>query len=702
MGVINKIREKTGIAVGIIALGLGFFVVGGDLLGPNSTLLGNNTNEVGEIAGTTITMEEFQTKVDELSLNYSASSGRNPSAEELYGIRQQAWDLLINKYAYEEEFGRLGINVSAEEVVDMVQGNNVSPEIQQAFTNPETGVFDKEQVVSYLQNLANMPPQQQAVWYNFENTLGPARLMLKFDNLFIKTNYVTQEEAKREYEQSTKIAEVKYLYVPYYTISDSSVTVTDSELEAYLSKNSAQYERELSRTIRYVAFPVEPSSQDTAAVLAELNEIKVLLSQSRNDSLFARANSDGATPFRTYSPDQLPAILNDTIKGMKQGDIIGPLLANDKYTMYKLAGVTEGTTAFARANHILFKGDDETAASKNAAKQQARNILNEIRRGASFGEMARIHGTDGTATRGGDLGWFPEGRMVEAFEDAVFKATKTGLLNDVVETDFGFHIIDVTAIKTNTAYKIATIEKEIAPSDETRNEAYREADMFALSSEDAELFEANAKEKNYVVEEAKGITSNSRRIGTLSDARAVVIWLFNQAEQDKVSEVYELDTEYVVAVMTGEQPKGVALLAEVKTDVTAKVKNEKKAAIIADQIKAKTGTIEEIKEAITGDATVYTMSDLKLSANALTGVGNAPEAVGKAFGMPAGQRSEPIKTDNGVVLLETVSVTEAPEQINFDTYKNQLSQRRQSRISFSLSQAMKDFAEIEDERYKFF
>ena len=702
MGFINKIREKTGLAVGIIAIGLGFFVVGGDLMGPNSMLLGGNQNEIGEINGTTIKLEEFQSKVDELSFNYSMSTGTNPGVDDMYSIRQQAWDLMVNKYAYEELFDELGITVSDDEVVDMVQGNNISPDIIQAFTNPETGQFDRDQVISYLQSLSTMPAQQQASWYNFESTLGPARLMLKFDNLFLQTNYVTQEEARREYIAATKVAEVKYLYVPYYTVSDSSVAVTDSELQKYIDSKTDQYQRELSRSLEYVTFPIIASAADTADVIAEISEIKDFLAQSNNDSLFARANSDAATPFRTYTPDLLPASLNDVISEMEEGDIVGPLLANDRYTIYKLSKVGEGSTGYARASHILFKSEDDTDASRNAARQEARGILNEIKRGASFAEMARIHGTDGTATRGGDLGWFGEGRMVEPFEKAVFAASGTGLLNDVVETDFGFHIIDVTAVKTNTTYSVATVEKEIIASDETRNLAYRDADMFALSSEDIEQFRSNAAERGLSVEEAKGITPNARRFGALGDARAIIIWLFNQGAVGKVSEVYELDSEYVVAVMTGEQPKGVAQLSEVRTDVTKKVKDDKKAAIIADQLKAKTGTLDEIAEQMGADATVYSMSDLKLSANALTGVGNAPEAVGKAFALNAGERSDAIKADNGVVVLETISVVEAPEQTDFQTYRDQLSQRRQARISFSLSQAIRDFAEIEDERYKFF
>ena len=139
MALISKIREKTGLAVGIIAFGLILFLVGGDILGPNSVILGKSTTEVGEIAGQEIPREEYIQEIEELKYNYSLNFGRNPTETEMYSIRQQALDYLIVKKGFQPEFDELGIIVTDDELVDMVQGKNIHPDLIQAFTNPETG-----------------------------------------------------------------------------------------------------------------------------------------------------------------------------------------------------------------------------------------------------------------------------------------------------------------------------------------------------------------------------------------------------------------------------------------------------------------------------------------------------------------------------------------------------------------------------------
>ena len=158
MALISKIREKTGLAVGIIAFGLILFLVGGDILGPNSVILGKNKAEVGEIAGQKISHQEYIQQIEELKYNYSLNFGRNPSENEMIAIRQQAWDYLIVKKAFQKEYDELGLSVTEEELVDMVQGKNIHPDLVQAFTNPETGQFDREQIVIYLQQINQMPP----------------------------------------------------------------------------------------------------------------------------------------------------------------------------------------------------------------------------------------------------------------------------------------------------------------------------------------------------------------------------------------------------------------------------------------------------------------------------------------------------------------------------------------------------------------
>jgi peptidyl-prolyl cis-trans isomerase D len=292
--------------------------------------------------------------------------------------------------------------------------------------------------------------------------------------------------------------------------------------------------------------------------------------------------------------------------------------------------------------------------------------------------------------------------MVAPFQDAVFAAKSKGLLRDVVETDFGYHIIDVTEVKTNIQYKVAKIELEIYVSDQTRNKYYREAELFAVKSKNLEQFEANSAEKGLQVKTADKIGKNDRRIGSLNEARGIVSWLYNTASKGDVSEIYEIDDAYVIAVMTGKQEEGLASLKSVRNEIERKVRDQKKAKLIIEKLGNTEGDLDQLAESYGEDAKVYTQNGLKLSSNSLNSVGLAPEAVGLAFSMENGEKTKPFAVDNGVLVLEMINKIVPAEIADYVPYQAQLEQKRQPRISFNIDAAVKELADIEDERYKFF
>jgi peptidyl-prolyl cis-trans isomerase D len=701
MALIKKIREKTGLAVGLVAMGLMFFIVGGDILGPNSVILGTNKNEVGEIAGEDIALEEYQQQVEEMKYNYTLNVGRNPTESEMYSIRQQAWDFMIVKIAFQKQFDELGITVTDEELVDMVQGRNVHPEIRMAFSD-STGNFNREQVVAYLQNIARMPQQQQAQWYLFEKNLKPSRLRIKYDNLMLKANYITTAEARQAYQAENTIAEVKYLYVPYYAVNDSLVEVTDADLKNYLEKNRGLYESEESRSMEYVTFSMVPSAEDTAYFRDELNQLRESFRQAENDSAFARTNSDAANSYRKIQPGQLPSPLLSNLSNLSEGDVRGPYLVNGNLTLYKISEIAEDTVQSAKASHILFRADDTDPAAKEEARKEAQRVLNEIKGGADFAEMAQQYSDDPSSARGGDLGWFSEGRMVEPFENAVFSRNSAGLIDRLIETEYGYHIINVTEPKTNQAFYLASVERELTPSDDTRNEAYRKADYFAATTGNLEEFEANAQRDSVEVQTAANVTPNDRSAGSLGDAREVIRWLYNEGSAGKVSQVFELDDQYVVAVMTDKKEKGDVSLEDVREEIAQQVRNEKKAAYIKNKLQEINGTLEEMATTYGQDARVYNTSDLKLSSNTLPSVGVAPKAVGRAFSLEQGARSEPVESPNGIVVIELEAITQAPEASEFASFKDQLDQQYENRASYFIGQLVRDFSDIKDMRYRFY
>ncbi len=700
MSLISKIRERTGLIVGAVAIGLILFLVGGDLLGPSSQLLGGPDKEIGEIAGEEITIDEYQQAVNEMEANFYLQTRRNPSEGEKNGLRQQAWDKLIADVAFTKQFDKLGIKVTEQELVDMVQGNNIAPGILQSFTNPETGEFDRNQLVGYLQNMPQLPQEQQISWRMYEKNLNESRARLKYEGLLLNANFVTTQEAKQLYEGENTIASVKYLYVPTLAIPDSTVQVSDQELTAYMQEHPKEFEQEAGRAIQYVTFPVVPSEQDVAAFEEELDQLKQELSEASNDSIFASINTDGdpAQSFRRYRADELPSYVARQ-GNLSPGAVVGPIQEGEVYRLYKVSDVLEDTVANARARHILFQTDEENKSEK---RKEAQDVLRQLSDGADFAALAQEHSDDGSASRGGDLGWFPEGRMVEPFEEAVFSAKETGLINRLIETEYGYHIIDVTDLPTRQMYEVATIERELYPSDATRDQAYRLADLFDSQVDDLESFTQQAQQDSLEVQTAEDLLPNAENVPGLGEARQVVRWAFKDASVGDVSEVYELEDAYVVAALTGKREKGTAQLKDVREQVLANVRGRKKAEQIAEKLRELSGSLEERKEAYGGNANVYTADELKLSSNTLPNVGFAAQAVGRAFALNEGEVSEPIITENGVVVIELQSITPAPEIADYATYKEQLQQQQGPRTSTNIAQAVREAADIEDERYKFY
>lgn len=695
MAVINTLRNKMGkFIVVAVAVAIMSFVLA-DLLGPNSKLFGGG-NDVGEIAGEAISLKEFQETVQEREASYVLNTNRQPTDRERPTLRQQAWDFLISKYAFNKQYDEVGVQVTDDEIWDMLQGKNINPSLEQAFTDPNTGEYNRDQFMAYLQQLPSADPNARLRWEIFKEELVQGRVRIKYENLLNNTNYITTAEGKREYNAQNDVAEIKYLYVPYYAISDSAVTVSESDLKDYYNSNKERYKVDHTKSIKYVAFDIIPSAADTAFVKEELAQVKEEFKGAQNDSVFASLNSDALASFGKYNPGNLPAQLKANISNLSKGDIRGPYLDAEGFKLYKISDIYEDSIGYARASHILIKGDDAEAKSK------ARDILNQIKQGADFAVMAREHGTDGTASRGGDLGWFESGKMVSEFQDAVFSATKTGVLNDVVKTQFGYHIIKVDDLKTNTAYKIATVMRQILPGDETVNEAYSKADLFATSVDDLESFEAQAKSDSLNIQSANKLGSTDRRVGPLGEARQIIQWLFTDASIGDVSQVYELDDSYVVAVLTEEVEKGYKPLSMVKNEITTELKKKAKGSQIIDKLNGLSGGLDEKASAYGTDANVYTSSSLSLTTSTLPSVGFDPKSVGAAFSLETGETSKPLMGENGVLIIKMENKTVAPEIADYTTYKTQLEEKVKGQAGYAITEAIKKNADIKDERYKFY
>ena len=696
MAIISTLRDKMGkFLVVVVGFSIAAFVLG-DILGPNSSIGNPNQNIVGEINGEEIDLVRFNAIFEQLSYNFSLNNGRSPNNQEIAGIRDQAWEKLINDISYFNQYNELGITVTDKESVDMVQGDNIHPMILEAFTDPNTGVFNIDNVIGYLQNLSNQPANQQQAWFSFESNLKPMRLRTKYDNLISLTTNVNSLQSKSEYFNSSSTRDISYYFVPYYNIPDSLFKVSKSEMNNYLRKNSDDYKQEQSRSLNFVYFPLESSSEDSAFYISEIENItSSLKSEDINDSTFALLNSDGFNPYVKFNIDQLPEELKD-----KEVGFISDIVYEDGGVLvYKLSDIVTDSKFKARAKHILLKFNDQ---NKQDVRNEANRILSLLRNGSDFDETARTYSADGSASVGGDLGWFSEDMMVKPFEDAVFSRTRSGLIPRIIESDFGFHIINVTQPKTKKSFVVTTVFKQVSPSDNTRNNIYRNAEMFKIdASQSRSNFVDLAIESGYSSQSALDLDKNSSNISNITDARNVVLWAYDDSrDTDDISDVLELNNGYIVAHLADIKDEGTKKIDDVENSIRKKILDNKKFEYLSDII-TDYNTLDEIKS-LYSNGEIYNMSTLDFNTNSIQNVGFSPEAIGVAFSLSEGELTKPIKIDDGIIVLNLNSISQADSLNSYSDFGISLLQANKFTSSLKVDKAIKEFSKIEDLRYKFF
>jgi peptidyl-prolyl cis-trans isomerase D len=703
MALINKIRENSSIAVGVIAISLLLFIVGGDIFG--GKYFGNSgTQTIGEINGETIDSKEFASRLDNAKTNMELS-GRTVTEQEMQTIKEQVWQQFIFDKAYTKQFDALGLKVSNEELVDMVQGNNVHANVRQQFTNPQTNQFDKNQVVAFLKGLSTAPLQQQEQWKSFEKALVQQRLGEKYSNLLEKSNYVTSAEARKDYEIQVARADAKYLFVPFYSIVDSTVKVSNDQIESYYSKHKTEFQGYDSRSFDYVAFPVSASKEDSASLYEEIKRSAKELAVAANDSLYAAAKSEVRTPYYMAMSDMSPA-LKSMLPNFQVGGVYGPIKDGNAYSVYKYKGITTDSLFTVRASHILIRPTGAGDSAKAIARVRANGILAQLKAGANFEQTALQNSQDqGSAQLGGDVGYFQNnGKMVKPFEAAAFAFGGVGLIPNVVETDFGFHIMKVTDAKTKTKYKIATVSKVLAPSENTKNAIYQQAENIRSASGSKEaLAEAVKKNGKVAILSAERITPEASAFNTIQNGREIVMWAFNDdTKTGKVSEkVFEVGDQFIVAVVNSGTSKDSPKAADFKDVITTKARNEMKAEQIIKKLGTPAGTLEQVAQKYGAGALVETVTGVNMN-GPLTSPGPDPIALGKLFGIKTGKRSAIFKGENGVFIMEPSKITNAPEIADYSLYKQQSLQRVNQSSSYLVDQAIREAAKIKDNRSKNF
>ncbi len=710
MAILGSIRKRGIFLILVIGLALFAFVVG-DIFNRGG---GPTSQTLATINGEEVSMESFSREVDQVERQYG-----NISSTRAANI---VWDRKVRQAVLSEQFDELGIDLGKDGLFQTLASN---PGFSQDPRFSTGGQFDQEKFTEWIADLKQNDPNTFAIWESQEDgIINSARERLYF-NLIKAGSGATIKEGELEYRMENDKADIKYVQIPYQSILDSTIVVSDSEIEQYINDHEDQFEVEASRDMQYVFFSEEPSDDDFSAakeVLAKLAEDRVEyndvsklsdtlpgLKNAANYAEFINNNSDIKFEDKFKFEEQLSVAEKEELLSLSVNEVKGPYKDGKYFKLSKLIAIEEVPDSVKTAHIIIpFQGslaaDAQTTLTKEAAKSKIDSIFRLVRNNKDkFAEVADSINTDGTKGKGGDIGWMKYSQINDEnfdrdFSDFMYFGNKGDI--DVVETKFGYHIIRVDDQKdVKKGYKFATLAQEVIPSENTSNDIFAEATKFEIASGKGVVFADVAKESNYNVRQARNIKALDENLPGLSNQRSIVKWAFEEDAEIGDVKRFNVPGGYAVVQLTAKQAEGIAGPESVKARVLPILRKQKKAAQIIEKYKGET-TITGLSSA--SGQVARTAIDLSMKTPTLSGVGREPKVVGAAFGLDLGQSSGLIEGDNGVFMVELTKLEKAPDLDNYVTFANTVRNQRQGKVNTAVYNALKEAADIEDNRKDFY
>ena len=705
MSALQFLREKAGVLVaGLIGFSLFLFVVS-DFFGRGrgQRLKQKKYYEIGQIGGEYISYQDYELRLQNLLEIYKLSGKTNIDESTNETLREQTWQQMVREKILDPQYKKLGLGVSTEEVDELVLGNNPHQIVQQLFTDQQTGTFNKSFLVNFLKQ-TEVDETAKKYWLFFENEIVNDRTNTKYNNLVSKGLYVTSKQVEFDKNLNANTVDFSYILKNYASVPDSSIKIYQSDLEAYYAKHKVNYKRTALRDIEYVTFDVIPSDEDNKQTEQWINRTKEEFATAPDPVEFINLSADSRYVGFYLPLSSVPVNLKDFVKREDLTSVFGPYIEDGSYKIAKLIAVGDRPDSVHIRHILLSTGKTRTL---DVAKRQADSLIKLIKSGTPFGTLALANSDDqGSAKVGGDLGWFPEGKMVIPFNNACFTGKKGEI--KTAETTFGIHIIEILGQSKETRkYNIGFIDRKITPGSLTNQKAYSEASQFAGTNDTYEKFTKTIASKSLNKRVANSIAPQQKTLPGLDNPRSLIMALF-QAEKGKIildnsqQAVFQIGDKYVVAYCTKVQEDGIAPQKDVENDIRFSILKDKKAELITAEFNKNNGsgkTLDDI--ARTMGLTVQEATKINFRSYTVPGAGTEPSLIAAASVAKQGIVSGPVKGSNGVYMLAANNVA-STTGVDLKLLQDKLKSTFQMRGTYEAYDALRKSANIIDKRYKFY
>lgn len=698
MAVLQKIRVKFGLAISIIiALALLSFIIDPSTI--SSALQSMSSKyDVGQIAGKSISYNDFQTDVDNFTTINELLTGRSASSEEEHqAIRNAAWQNLIDKYLFVKNAKAAGLKVGEDEMLALTTGEMVSPVIAQSgvFVD-ENGMFSPDMLVSFVQNIeSDETGRLKAYWNYLQGTVYNQQFYTKYGALFANSSIENALTLAKSIDENNATTDVDFVMVPMGYLPDTTITVSADEIKSFYKKHKDFFKQAESRDAEYVVFEVIPSTDDVTATNNSISDAYDEFCSTDNMKSFLLKNSDRSLSSYWYKSGELSTINADIDAFVFDNTEGTSPVFNSGMTFYTARIMdTKSIPDSVYVKHILLQGAD--------ADHLADSLLNVVsQKGANFANLAALYSDDqGSADKGelGNIGWMTQSYMIPGFEDVVTAPVGKPF---ILKTQYGTHVVLVSeATKPIVKKQVAIFEKTALASNDTFNQYYSKANKFAsLAKGGLENYRAAVDSMGVYSHPVTRLAEGSSTYGAIDNAREVTRWIFD-AKKGKVSDIITVNQNYFfIAALNDIHEEGIATVQEASSAIQQQLYSEKlsekSAADVAEKIQG-LNTLEEIAEAL--NTSVSSQSGVTFAS--MSGTSLDPKFIGALSVAPEGQIVGPIAGAIGTYVFK-VTGRDTGSFYTEEDAKNLLAQKNQYNTQMIMN-VMQNDAEVVDHRAKFF
>lgn len=713
MAALGTIRGKGPLLIGIIGFGLFAFIAEEAFRSCEATQ-NDKRQQVGEVLGEKISVQDFQKLVDEYSEVVKMQQGtQSLNEEQLNQVKDMVWNTYVQTKIVEREADHLGLAVTNSELQNILRDGTNPMLLQTPFVNRQTGRFDVSALQKFLadykaQKGANPQLAQQyetiyKYWSFIEKTLRQQILAQKYQSLFAHCLLSNPVEAKMAYKEENEESKIELASFPYSAVDDSKIKIEEADLKTKYDELKPRFQQYVeSRDIKYVDIQVTPSPVDRQSIQKQFNAYSKNLAAAADPTDIVRKSTSltsylGIPVLKTAYPFDIA----DRLDSMSVGQTYGPIenKQDNTFNVIKLMAKQQ------LPDSIQYRQIQVGGTTLAEAHKTADSIYSALQNGADFEALAKKYGQTGEKT------WLTTAQYQNA--PSLDKDTKEYIMalntlnpNEIKNLTMGQGNVIVQVMDRRgmvNKYTAAVIKKTIDFSKDTYSAAYNKFSSFVSANQTGENIEKNAAKNGYRVQEANDVTTASHYLANIHSTREALKWLFDAKEGD-VSPMYECgDNDHLLVVVLDKiHAIGYRSLSDsrVREMVKAEVMKDKK----AEALIAKLGGVSNMSAAKAKGAKVSMVDQITFAAPAFIPATGASEPAlsGAVSASAKGKFSKaPVKGNAGVYLFKVADRKMRPGKFDEKTEEQKLRQKI-AQYAGNFMNELYINAKVVDNRYLFF